>query len=1079
MEELRMSVLSEAGKLFDARAKARGRHYFQGGLVTIKTVSRDQIVARVRGSSNYTVTIDLGRHGSIEACGCTCPVMDEWGDYCKHIWATLLQASAEGALPNDGPTLLATPQPVVPEWKQSLLKLRRYQGESAQWGPKPAAPAQTLTDRRIVYVIDIPDVLSGLGVTVEICTQKQKGSGGWDRPRRFSGDQRLLLSAPEEVDRILVQMLLGVESRNSFPGYAHNTSREENVRRFIIPPTAYETMLKRMCQTGRCGTKTEPKQESFEPLDWDDGEPWQFQLDLSRSPGEKFIHLGGALSRGEGERMALESPLALTKDGLVITRSRVARLQHFGAWQLLQHLRQHPQIKAPLSDLRELLGELIAHRDLPKLNFAAELPVQEVSVEPRFILRVRQPGDKKDYYPILEADLSIDYDGAIVSQQEPNGAVFDVARGRIIRRDRAREQAAFDRLLSLGVRLDWNYRTNRNTPTLAAASLNKLVVTLINQGWRVEAEGAIFRRPGEMKLAIEGSGIDWFELNGGVEYDGKLVGLPRLLAAMARGEKTVTLDDGSIGLLPEEWLAKYAPLAGFGQEHENGESLKFSRAQAGFLDALLAKMPEVSCDETFSRVRDELRAFERIEPCDPPDGFIGELRPYQREGLGWLHFLNRFGFGGCLADDMGLGKTVQVLALLEQRRAAKAGPSLVVVPKSIVFNWKAEAKRFAPQLRLLDHVGINRTRAADHFSQFDLIITTYGTLRRDAAYFKETIFDYVILDEAQAIKNSSTDSAKAARLLRGRHRLAMSGTPVENRVSELWSIFEFLNPGMLGAASVFRTLTGNGVETEGRQLLARALRPFILRRTKGQVAKDLPEKLEQTIYCDLDPSGRKLYDELRDHYRTSLLARVDKIGLNKSKIQVLEALLRLRQAACHPGLIDDSRAAEASAKLDALLDQIEDVTAEGHKALVFSQFTSLLALLRKRLDASKTVYEYLDGKTRDRQAKVERFQTDPNCPLFLISLKAGGVGLNLTAADYVFLLDPWWNPAVEAQAIDRTHRIGQTRRVFAYRLIARDTVEEKVLELQQTKRDLADAIINADNSVIAGLGREDLELLLS
>jgi SNF2 family DNA or RNA helicase len=319
------------------------------------------------------------------------------------------------------------------------------------------------------------------------------------------------------------------------------------------------------------------------------------------------------------------------------------------------------------------------------------------------------------------------------------------------------------------------------------------------------------------------------------------------------------------------------------------------------------------------------------------------------------------------------------------------------------------------------------------------------------------------------------------RLLRGQHRLALSGTPVENHLGELWSLFEFLNPGMLGSASVFK-LGGVGARTpseETRVLLARALRPFILRRTKQQVAKDLPEKLEQTIYCELEPAQRKQYNDLREHYRQALLARLDRDGMNKAKIQILEALLRLRQAACHPGLLDKSKTDEPSAKLDMLLAQVQEVLEEGHKILVFSQFTSLLAIVRQRLDRDGVVYEYLDGRTRDRAARVERFQQDANCRLFLISLKAGGLGLNLTAAEYVFLLDPWWNPAVEAQAIDRAHRIGQTRRVFAYRLIARDTVEEKVLELQQTKRELADAILNVDNSLIRNLNREDLELLLS
>jgi SNF2 family DNA or RNA helicase len=348
-------------------------------------------------------------------------------------------------------------------------------------------------------------------------------------------------------------------------------------------------------------------------------------------------------------------------------------------------------------------------------------------------------------------------------------------------------------------------------------------------------------------------------------------------------------------------------------------------------------------------------------------------------------------------------------------------------------------------------------------------------------YFKDVRFDYAVLDEAQAIKNAASESAKAARLIQADHRLALSGTPVQNHLGELWSLFEYLNPGMMGSASVFKDVTAAtaGQDREARGVLSKALRPFILRRTKEQVAKDLPEKTEQTLYCVLDATQRKLYDELRDHYRTNLLERIAREGMNKAKIQVLEALLRLRQAACHPGLIDKARAKEGSAKVDTLLEQVAEVLDEGHKVLVFSQFTSLLAIVREKLDATNTVYEYLDGRTKDRQERVERFQNDENCKLFLISLKAGGLGLNLTAAEYVFLLDPWWNPAVEAQAIDRAHRIGQTKNVFAYRLIAKDTVEEKVLQLQQSKKDLADAIINADNSLIRTLKKDDLELLLS
>jgi SNF2 family DNA or RNA helicase len=577
------------------------------------------------------------------------------------------------------------------------------------------------------------------------------------------------------------------------------------------------------------------------------------------------------------------------------------------------------------------------------------------------------------------------------------------------------------------------------------------------------------------------SGVDWFELAGTAEFGDVTVSVPKLLRALKHGEETVRLDDGTFGIVPEEWMKKYRLLAELGTMEQN--RIRFTRPQAGLLDALLAAEP-VKMDAAFNQIRRELQQFAGVEPAQPPPGFTGELRHYQLEGLGWLLFLQRFGFGGCLADDMGLGKTVQVLALLESRRAlrVKAGDapaaSLVVVPRSLVFHWKAEAARFTPKLRILDHTGALRSKPGDHFEDYDVVLTTYGTLRRDALHFKNQTFDYCILDEAQAIKNAGTLSAKAARLLKAKHRLAMSGTPVENHLGELWSLFEFLNPGMLGSASVFGAARQDA-SAATRSVLARALKPFILRRTKGEVARELPAKVEQTIFCDLKPPERKLYNELRDYYRTRLLKNNGEQPAGRVKFQALEALLRLRQAACHIGLIDKNKTGESSAKLETLFAQLEQVLEEGHKTLVFSQFTSLLALVRNRLDRDKIPYVYLDGKTRDREARVEQFQHDETMRIFLISLKAGGLGLNLHAAEYVYLLDPWWNPAVEAQAIDRAHRIGQTRQVFAYRLIARDTGEEKVLALQRTKRDLADAIITADNSLLQSLTREDLELLLS
>lgn len=430
---------------------------------------------------------------------------------------------------------------------------------------------------------------------------------------------------------------------------------------------------------------------------------------------------------------------------------------------------------------------------------------------------------------------------------------------------------------------------------------------------------------------------------------------------------------------------------------------------------------------------------------------------------------------------MGLGKTVQLLALLLRRRQTRDEhlPSLAVVPKSLMFNWMQEAAKFTPELRVIEYAGGDRSKLVEQLTDYDLVLTTYGTMRRDITQIKDIQFDYAVLDEAQMIKNSGSQVAKASRLIQAKHRLALSGTPVENHLGDLWSIFEFLNPGMLGRSSVFKAYTNDIEDKNARVLLGNALRPFILRRTKEQVANELPEKVEQTLYCDMGKEQTRLYDELRQHYRESILGMVESKGLGKTKIHVLEALLRLRQAACHPALLDRGQALDASAKMDVLIPHLEELIEEGHKALVFSQFTSMLSIVQEHLDQKNIVYEYLDGQTRDRKERVDRFQTDKDCGIFLISLKAGGLGLNLTAADYVFILDPWWNPAVETQAIDRAHRVGQTKRVFAYKLICRNTVEEKITELQQQKRELADAILEENQSVLKNLSSDDLELLLS
>lgn len=997
------------------------------------------------------------------------------------------------------------PPAIKSTWKAPLQRLAAEQalGDESDSDQRPVGP------REIWYLLE-RSVRSSTGwLQVGLWQRPLKKDGTWGTFKRFKLARAEIDRLPVAEDRVVIGLLAGNQpawSYDNSQGY-HYGGAFADLSDFALAPAMCEILLPRLCATGRFAVSNNmygPEAGSLQLLSWDDGPAWKAKLCVEKMPDGKLWTLSGRLQR-EGDVVALKDPLALSSAGYVVFSDRMARFEHMHDLGLLETLRVDGPLQVPLQDVPQFVETMALLPQALAIDWPDELRWEEVRATPLPQLTLSK--SKNKWATDLNCRLEFLYGERRAVFGSGPRAWYDKKARRLTRRDLEAEHAAGEQLLRDGAKRSAEYYPEEPF-SVAPAKMPRLASAAAAAGWLVQAEGKLIRRPGSFSIELT-TGVDWFDLEGACDFGGARASLPRLLEALHRGEQFVVLDDGSQGLLPEDWLRRYAPLANLGKAQ--GDRLRFVPTQAAFLDALLAAQEgsQVTIDREFGQIREKLQSFAGIKPCHEPKSFHGVLRDYQRLGLGWLRFLDEFGFGGCLADDMGLGKTVQILAWLDERRAARGpangqkssrksagtdgGPSLVVVPRSLVHNWIEEARRFTPELRVLNYTGLERSGLQEQLHDHDLIVTTYGTLRRDIAVLTRVEFDYAILDEAQAIKNPASQSAKASRLLVARRRLAMTGTPVENHLGELWSLFEFLNPGMLGRHQKLSELIGSG--RRGRQslsaadptqqprvdlsLLSRALRPFMLRRTKEQVLSELPEKTEQTLYCELEGEQRALYNELRDHYRLSLNRRIATHGVNKSKFQVLEALLRLRQAACHPGLLDKKRLDAGSAKLEALLEQLAEVIAQGHKALIFSQFTSLLAIVRRTLDSRGLTYEYLDGRTVKRQAKVHRFQTDPECRLFLISLKAGGVGLNLTAADYVFILDPWWNPAVEAQAVDRAHRIGQNRHVFAYRLIARDTVEEKILQLQDQKRDLAEALVAADENVLKKLTLDDLQLLLS
>ena len=580
------------------------------------------------------------------------------------------------------------------------------------------------------------------------------------------------------------------------------------------------------------------------------------------------------------------------------------------------------------------------------------------------------------------------------------------------------------------------------------------------------------------------SGLDWFDAKVEIDFEGQRVGIADIKKALASKQSFVQLGDGTLGILPDEWLKKYSLLFKVGDG--KSDKLRLSKYHMSVIDELYenrnASELSFALDEKFER----LREFKNIPEIVAPISLQPILRPYQTAGYQWLNYLNEVGWGGILADDMGLGKTVQALTMLQHYKTQEGKlMSIVVCPTTLIYNWENEIKKFTPALTYRIHHGSLRVRDMEELQKANIIITTYGTLRSDIQLLLKLAFDYVVLDESQAIKNPASKVTRAACLLTAKNRVCMSGTPLQNNTFDIFAQMNFLNPGLLGSMDFFRNEFANPIDKFGEQEqkdhLRKLLYPFILRRTKEQVAKDLPEKTETILFCEMETEQRKIYDAYRNSYRDKIMGVIDQQGIDKSQLTILQGLMKLRQICDSPAILnEEEKHPNHSIKLDELTREIQENIGE-HKALIFSQFLGMLGLIKDKLREEGVPFEYFDGSTNinDRQKAIENFQNNDQCRVFLISLKAGGVGLNLTAADYVYIVDPWWNPAVEQQAIDRTHRIGQTKNIFAYRMICIDTIEDKILQLQERKRKLASELISDDVNFVKALSKSDVEYLFS
>ncbi len=758
--------------------------------------------------------------------------------------------------------------------------------------------------------------------------------------------------------------------------------------------------------------------------------------------------------------------------------------------EAVSYFSQRPVVKINKMDRLNFLRDFVFPLQKKfSLDFDFDLKTETKKTQPKGQIYLKEWDD------FLVLHLIVDYDNVTV-ELDNRDEIYTEADGVIYKifRDKSFEANFMEMVRALHPDFEQQDNSNQFYLSFKQVVNDFWFLDLFDKLKELEIEVFGFKNLSKLKYNTNrpsirtqvSSGIDWFDVQVKVDFGGQEVNLKEVKKAILRNENFVKLGDGSIGILPVDWVKQYATL--FKLSTVDEDSLKVSKIHFSLVDDLYDQIEDIEVRSELDFNRTRLRNFKGVREIPVPEGILADLRDYQQDGLNWLTALHNLGWGGCLADDMGLGKTLQILTFIQHLKntGEEHRSHLVVSPTTLIFNWENEIKKFAPGLKVHRHHGPNRDRnEVAVFRSADVVLTSYGMVVSDVELFRKFLFEYIILDESQAIKNPYSKRYKAARLLNSKFRLVLTGTPVENNTFDLYAQLNFLNPGLLGSLEFFRSEFSNPIDRKNDEEkideLRKIVSPFVLRRTKQKVAKELPEKTENILFCEMSQRQRRVYDAFKNEYRQKIVSRMAEVGLHKSGFIILEGLMKLRQICDSPALLNsDEDYGNDSIKLDVLMNHITERT-NNHKILVFSQFLGMLDMVKKELEKAGIVYEYMAGSTptKERQNKVERFQQDDSCRLFLISLKTGGVGINLTEADYVYLIDPWWNPAVEQQAIDRTHRIGQMKHIFAYRMICKNTIEEKIVKLQEKKRGLARDLISSEKGLLKNLTATEVEELFS